>query len=155
YPVLGSMPVQTIETPHVLAALKPIWKRIPRSANDVAGFIHNVLSWAKSHGYREGDNPASWEILRHVLAPPPDIRPTKHLGPLPNGKTPDLMKALRQEPGPAAGCLEFMILTAVRPGAAKGATWQEIDFDARIWTVPGERAKRSQRNRHKSFRVPL
>ncbi len=37
--------------------------------------------------------------------------------------------------------LRFQVLTACRPGEAAGARWSEIDFDAAIWRLPGERTK--------------
>ena len=37
--------------------------------------------------------------------------------------------------------LEFTILTAVRVSEARGATWDEIDFDKALWTVPAARMK--------------
>jgi integrase len=41
----------------------------------------------------------------------------------------------------AAWCLEFTILTATRTGEAIGALWSEIDFNAKVWTIPKERMK--------------
>ena len=49
-----------------------------------------------------------------------------------------------------ARALEFAILTAARSGEVRGATWAEIDLDAAVWTVPGERMKAG-----KEHRVPL
>jgi integrase len=46
--------------------------------------------------------------------------------------------------------LEFTILTAARTGEVLSARWGEIDFGARIWTVPASRMK--GRREH---RVPL
>jgi integrase len=37
--------------------------------------------------------------------------------------------------------LQFAILTAARSGEVRGASWAEIDFEARLWTVPAERMK--------------
>ncbi|MEG8021345.1 site-specific integrase [Sphingomonas aerolata] len=37
--------------------------------------------------------------------------------------------------------LRFLILTAARSSEARGARWDEIDFDRAIWTVPAERIK--------------
>jgi len=45
------------------------------------------------------------------------------------------------EHGPAARALAFIILTAARLSEALGATWDEIDFDTRTWTVPAARMK--------------
>jgi integrase len=36
---------------------------------------------------------------------------------------------------------EFLILTAVRSGEMRGARWEEIDLEARLWTIPGQRMK--------------
>jgi len=45
---------------------------------------------------------------------------------------------------------EFAILTAARGGEARGATWNEVDLNAAMWTVPAERMKAS-----KAHTVPL
>jgi integrase len=42
------------------------------------------------------------------------------------------------------------VLTAARTAEALGAQWSEVDLDAAIWTVPGERMKMA-----KEHRVPL
>jgi integrase len=63
---------------------------------------------------------------------------------------PGFISALRQEKGTGARALEFAILTAARSGEVRGATWAEIDLEAGIWTVPGERMKAG-----KDHRVPL
>jgi len=46
--------------------------------------------------------------------------------------------------------LEFAILTAARTSEVLGATWSEIDLDARLWTIPAERMKAGREHR-----VPL
>ena len=42
------------------------------------------------------------------------------------------------------------MLTAARSGEARGATWDEIDLDARLWIIPPSRMKA-----HVEHRVPL
>lgn len=37
--------------------------------------------------------------------------------------------------------LEFAILTAARTGEVRGATWDEVDFEKSLWSIPGERMK--------------
>jgi integrase len=46
--------------------------------------------------------------------------------------------------------LLFLILTAARSGEVRGATWDEIDFRNRVWTIPADRMKAG-----KPHRVPL
>ena len=38
-------------------------------------------------------------------------------------------------------CLRFLVLTAARSGEARGATWDEVDEDAREWRISGARMK--------------
>ena len=49
-----------------------------------------------------------------------------------------------------ARALEFAVLTAARSGEVRGATWAEIDLNAGVWTIPGDRMKGGREHR-----VPL
>ena len=46
--------------------------------------------------------------------------------------------------------LEFIVLTACRSAEAREATWDEIDFEKALWTIPAERTKTGR-----VHRVPL
>ena len=60
------------------------------------------------------------------------------------------MVELRKLNSVSALALEFLILTAARSGEVRGLRWSEVDFDEKLWTVPGERMKMK-----KEHRVPL
>ena len=45
---------------------------------------------------------------------------------------------------------EFLVLTAARSGEVRLATWDEMDLDAGVWTIPAARMKAKQ-----DHRVPL
>ena len=60
------------------------------------------------------------------------------------------MTRLRDAQGMGARALEFGILTAARSGEVRGATWAEVDTEAKVWTIPAERMKAG-----KEHRVPL
>ena len=45
---------------------------------------------------------------------------------------------------------KFLVLTAARSGEVRGATWDEIDFDNALWTIPAARMKG-----RKEHRVPM
>ena len=47
-------------------------------------------------------------------------------------------------------CFRFVVLTACRSGEARLATWDEIDREAEVWTVPSNRM-----NAAREHRVPL
>ena len=51
------------------------------------------------------------------------------------------MARLRERDSVSARALELLILTAARSGEIRGATWQEVDLDKALWTIPGERMK--------------
>jgi len=58
-PVLGKMACSVIETDDVLKLLKPIWAEKPETATRVRRRIEAVLSYAKTRGWRSGENPAA------------------------------------------------------------------------------------------------
>jgi integrase len=148
FPVLGNLPVASVDTPLVLRIIKPLWQRVPETASRVRGRIENVLGWATVHHYRAGDNPARWQgLLEHAL---PAVQKGEHHAAMPYAEVPAFVARLRQETSVPAKCLEFVILTAARLGEALGATWDEVDLDNRIWTVPASRMKAG-----KEHRVPL
>ena len=45
---------------------------------------------------------------------------------------------------------EFLVLTAARSAEVRGATWDEIDVEAAVWTIPAQRMKAAREHR-----VPL
>jgi integrase len=142
YPVLGHLLVRDITHSHVLAALQPIWHTRTETATRVRSRIEIVLDWATASGHREGPNPARWRGLLDKLLPNPSkIAPVEHHRALPASAMPNFMRAVRAQEGMGARALEFAILTATRSGEVRGATWAEIDFDAKVWTVPKERMK--------------
>jgi integrase len=57
---------------------------------------------------------------------------------------------LRERGALAALALEFGILTAARSGEVLGASWDEVDFERAVWTVPAARMKAGR-----VHRVPL
>jgi integrase len=102
-------------------------------------------------GYRQGPNPAQWKgNLAHILPARAKVRKVQHHAALPIDELPAFLDALRNRPGMAASALEFAILTAARTSEVLGATWSEIDLDARVWTIPAARMKAGREHR-----VPL
>lgn len=141
-PVIGRLPVDAVTLPHVLQILQPIWTEKTETASRLRGRIESVLSWATVSGFRAGDNPARWKgNLDAILPKPGKLRKVRHHRALPWQEAPAFMQALRKREGIAAKALEFTILTAARSGEVRGATWEEIDLEAKLWTIPAERMK--------------
>ncbi|MDR3408984.1 MAG: integrase arm-type DNA-binding domain-containing protein [Methylovirgula sp.] len=151
FPKIGKLPLGEIDTGLILKAIEPIWLTKTETANRVRGRIEAVLDWATVRGYRTGDNPARWRgHLENVLPARAQVQKPKHHAALPYVELPAFICDLAGRQGTAARALEFTIATAARTGETIGATWPEIDFDAKTWTVPAGRMKAS-----KEHRVPL
>jgi integrase len=138
-PVLGAIPVAKIDTALVLKAIEPGWKRAQVTAGRTRKRIEVVLDWAAARGAREGDNPARWKgHLQHLLK---DRHTVEHHGALPYTAVASFMADLRGRPGITARALEFLVLCASRSGEVLGARWDEIDVQAKTWTIPASRMK--------------
>jgi integrase len=146
-PVIGALPVATVDTALVMKILEPLWARAPETAGRLRGRIEAVLDWAKVRGYRGGENPARWRGHLDKLLPKKS-KIQKHLNALPYTELPGFMATLREQDGVSSRALEFTILTAARTSEVTGARWLEIDGN--VWTVPPERMKAG-----KEHRVPL
>jgi integrase len=151
FPVLGALPVRSIDTGLIMQVLEPIWGTIPDTAARLRGRIESIWDWAKVKAFCEGENPARWRgHLDKLLPKKSKVRKPKHHTALPYREMPAFLVEVRKQQGIAARALEFTVLTAVRSGEALGARWSEIDLTERVWSVPAERMKGGREHR-----VPL
>lgn len=141
---LASLPLDEIGTDDILAVLRPIWTTKSETARRVRGRIERILDAAKVMGLRPRDamNPALWKGHLAFLLPR-QAKDRGHHAALPCEEAPSFMAALRARDALSARALEFIILTAARSGEVLGATWNEIDFEGNVWTVPATRMKAS------------
>lgn len=150
-PVIGPVSVQDIDTVLVLKILEPIWSKKPETASRVRGRIESILDWAKARGYRSGENPARWKGHLNQLLPTLSKKGRViHHKALPFSEAASFVAKLREQPGVAARCLEFTILTAARTNEAIRAKPEEFDLPNATWTIPASRMKAK-----KEHRVPL
>ncbi|MDB5908951.1 MAG: integrase [Massilia sp.] len=150
-PVFGALPVSDVDTDLVVKVLRPIWDTKTETAVRLRGRIESILDWATVSKYRQGENPARWRgHLQNLLANPNKIAPVVNHPALPWQEMPAFMPQLIAREGVAARAVQFAILTACRSGEVRGATWSEIDMEAKVWTVPAKRMKAG-----KEHRVPL
>jgi integrase len=135
YPTLGSRPISAINGGLITEALAPIWTKKPETARRVKQRIERVVQWVKD-GTPLPRHGASKRVRHHPALSFADL--------------PDFMAELRARSSVSARALEFTILTAARTSEAIGAKWSEIDFDAKVWTIPAARMKAG-----KEHEVPL
>jgi integrase len=135
YPTLGTRPVGALDAALINGCVADLWTKTPETARRVRQRIGMICQWVKDG---------------MPLPAPGKAKTTKHHAAMPWRDMPAFMAELRQRESISARALELTILCAARTGETIGATWDEIDFDARIWAVPPDRMKG-----HKEHRVPL
>lgn len=147
---LSPIRVDKVTVDDVLKVLQPLWEAQNETASRLRGRIERVLDYAKAKRWRSGENPAAWKgNLDHLLGARRKLVRGHHRA-LPYTECPAFIAALRARKSTAARALEFLTLTAARTGEVIGATWQEIDAAAKVWTIPAARMKAG-----KEHRVPL
>jgi len=148
FPKIGQMPVDSIGQPEVHMCLSPIWTTKHDTAKRLSQRIKTVLDSAKSKGFRSGDNPVT---AIHEGKTLPTVRnKAQHHDAMPWQEVPAFYAKLAQRDAMAARALRFTILTACRTSEVLEMTWPEVDFEAKLWTIPGERMKGGE-----THRVPL
>jgi integrase len=132
--------VDTIETKDVLEVLSPIWHDKPPTAQRLRGRLEQVFDYAKSKGWRFGENPARWR--GNLKGPLSNARREhKHFAAMHFDQVPGFVASLRESERVTARALEFLILTATRTSEVLHARWDEIDLDQATWTIPASRMK--------------
>ena len=148
-PFIGNKPVDEVTTGDILAVLSPIWLEKRETASRVRQRMEKIFDWAIVHNHRDKANPATKAILVGL----PKVRQVKeHHRALPYGEVPEALHRVDLSSALPLTRLafRFLVLTAARSGEVRGAAWDEIDWDARMWTAPAARMKAGREHR-----VPL
>jgi integrase len=148
---INGKPVGEIDREDVLRCLEPIWTTKPVMASIIRNRIELVLDYCTARGWASASNPATWRSgLKSLLPAKAKFHETVHRPALSWKEAPGFVAQLMDEDGIPARCLAFCILTATRSGEARGARWDEIDMENRVWTIPASRMKAK-----KAHTVPL
>jgi len=139
------------ETVHRNGTSGKLWYVKAETAKRLLDRIRTVLDFATVNEYRSGTNPATWKgYLDTQLPSPRGLKKVKHQPAVPYRQVGDFMVNLRNNASISAKALEFLILTAVRSGSVRMATWGEIDLEEKLWTIPAAHTKTKEEHR-----VPL
>ncbi len=156
YPTIGDKQARDVSVADMLTVLKPIWETKNVTATRVRCRIEAILGSASvRNAWTDYANPAAWRgRLSYLLAAPNRVHQVQNHPALPHAEMAGFLRKLRQVDAVGARALEWTILTMARTGMTLGATWTEVDMQARAWTVPAERMK-AQKGERKEFRIPL
>lgn len=150
FPVIGRKKVDEITIGHFAECLRPIWLEKPETASRVKQRCDKVMQWCAAHGFITASpvgvveqllpkQPNKRNRVKHHPAVPWRSLPAVYADNIAQGKLSDTKLML-----------EILILTATRSGEIRLITWDEIDFDKSIWTIPASRMKAEV-----AHRVPL
>lgn len=139
FPHIGTDPIADLEALHLLDMLRKIEKR---GALDIAGRTRQICGQIFRYGIQTG---------RCKYDPSRDLqgalktRKTKHFSAIDTNEIPELLAALERNDARLYArtrrAIKLSLLTFVRPGELRKATWDEIDFKTRQWLIPAERMK--------------
>lgn len=139
FPTLGSKPVGSITAGEIITAISKVWTAKPETGRRVKQRICSVLNYAHAHGWRSTEAPSGALAAGNAL---PKQTAGKHHPAMPYADLPAFMTRLSATGGTWGRlALEFVILTAARSQEARLATWDEIDMENGLWTVPADHMK--------------
>ena len=137
---LGARPLADLKPPEILAVLKRIECRgTVATARLCKGIVSQVFDFAIATG-RADSNPAS--ALGAALKSKIGGNHPAIVDPVRLGK---MLNDIYQYSGlpTTVAALKIHALTFQRPSEVSGMTWDEVDLDKALWTVPGTRMKRT------------
>jgi integrase len=147
FPLIGTKPVDEVNSLMVRDVLAPIWLKIPETARRILQRFGTVLDFAHIQGWRPDE--ASLRSVRKGLPRQPSA--DNHFEAMPYEEIPAFVARLLSLPETAGrDALLFTILNACRSGETRLSVWPEFDTEATLWSVPGERMKM-----RKAHMVPL
>ena len=130
-PSLGNLPVDAIRRANIIHILQGLWDDEKFEAGKkLKTSIKQVFEWCIELEIIS-DNPAVGIRPEEIPDGEENLRAMKY------GEVGEALKMMRKSKHrKAADCLEFLILTGARSERARAARWDEINLDAKTWTLP-------------------
>ena len=142
---LDSKRVDRITTADVLAILKPIWRTKRPTATVLVHRMGKILEWAAAQGMRNERNPAfdAAKALPKVAAEENHYRAIHH------SEVADALEIIKASHASTSSklALQFLVLTGGRTAEIRGALWDEINLEGRVWSIPRGRMKGGKEHR--------
>lgn len=146
FPSLSTTPIKEITAPLIIDLLKPIEaKGSLETVKRLSQRLNEVMNFATNCGLIQA-NPLTG--IKAAFKKPKK----ENMAALSPAELPELMSAIANASiKRTTRCLiEWQLHTMTRPSEASGTKWEEIDLDAKVWTIPAERMKK-----RREHRIPL
>ncbi len=156
YPAIGKKRPSEIVVGDIQKLLLPMWGIKTQTATRVRQRIETIIDYAFVVEGIDKRNPARWKGNLDKLLPNPRKvakaagKRKPHSAPAWR-EVPAIMSKLRTRPSVVSAlAMRFSILTFARSTEVRAGTWDEVDLENEVWTVPGSRTKNEE-----SHSVPL
>ena len=146
FPIIGSLPIDSIAVKDVKAVLEKIIERGALvTAEKIRERIGAVFKYAAMLELTDR-NPAA--VLTGFIIQ----NETNHMPALPRERLSEFYSRLNEVSADKTNiiAIKLIMLVFVRSNELRGGQWQEIDFEKKVWTIPASRMKRPY-----SHEVPL
>ena len=136
YPYIGTLPVKSVTSAHLLEIVRRIEKRAPTVALLVRQWCGAVFRYAVATLRADGDPTVA---LKGSLSRPK----VQHRKPLARSEIPNFVTKIEERGGNRATkiAMRLLLLTFVRPVELRAAEWKEIDLERREFRIPADRMK--------------
>jgi len=137
FPSLGNVPINKLTAPKVIEVIRPVSaKGSLVTVSRLCQRMNSIMIFAVNTGLL-ADNPLAG--IRKAF----EVPKKKHMPTLKPDELPEFMQALSVASIKIiTRCLiEWQLHTMCRPNESAGARWEEIDLEAKTWTIPAERMK--------------
>jgi integrase len=129
--------VQDITKRDVIALLDTVRDRAPVMANRNLAAIRKLFNWCLARDVIQ-ISPCT------LIEPPAPERSRDRI--LTDDELRLVWNAAGKDPSPFGPLVKLLMLTGQRLGEVGGMRWNEIDLEARLWTLPAERVKNDERH---------
>jgi integrase len=132
----GDRPITDIREDDVEALIKKLKGEVGPGASDKQlSHLKTLFKWAVKKGLIQTSPAANVESLSKKIERDRVLNDTEILA---------FWRACDKLGGPFAQCFRFLLATGARRSEAGALKWEELDMEARLWTLPRERSKAGQ-----------
>ena len=148
---LATKTISTITSDEIETAVRPFWNRSVVTGKHTLDAIRQVFDLAMAKGHCT-TNPADWRLMKRRF---PYRHKVKHFNAMiyrevPSFFVPELRSRQQRDAALSPYVIEFLLLTVCQANEVCRMKWDEINFQAKVWTVPASRTKADREHR-----VPL
>ena len=136
-PAMGKRPISVITAQELLTLFLGIEKESPHAAHRSKGVTSQIFQFAVTRGEVNSN------VVHSLKGALRQRQPTHHAAITAPKDVAALMRRIEKYRGSdvVRAALWFSLYTFQRPGEIRGAAWEEMDFAAKLWRIPGHRMK--------------